>query len=200
MVSVIDPGQDYHRALAATQAHHRKHKTFSGRFLFRYLDDVKMLVEKYDCKTMLDYGCGKGIQYEQPTESGQMIPELLGVEVTKYDPGVPQFSAEPKGKFDLVICTQVLGSIPVSGLPWVTDRLYGFARKAIYVAERVRPVKKTIHRHMDAAMPRMWPHDKWAGMLRRPGSEIACWLRTKDYTVQGSPENPMPKRLESLNG
>lgn len=189
-----DPGTDYHRALAATRQHHRQHKTFSGRFLFRYLDDVKMIIDQHGCKTMLDYGCGKGIQYEQPMDSGEMILDFLGVEITKYDPGVPRFNIEPRGKFDLVICTQVLGSIPKSGLPWVVDRLYGFASKAIYVAERLRPVKKQLHKHMESAMPREWMHEDWANLLRRPDSGIACFLRTKNYFVEG-----MPKRLESVN-
>src|SRR6185369_14722264 len=121
-----EPHPDYHRALDATRKHHREHKTFSGRFLFRYVYDVKAIIDELGCKTMLDYGCGKGVQYEQPMDNGMMIPDYLGVEVTKFDPGVPRFNVEPQGKFDIVICTQVLGSIPVAGLPWVVDRLYGF--------------------------------------------------------------------------
>lgn len=189
-----EPGPDYQRALAATQKHHREHKTFSGRFLFRYLDDVKMLVEKYGCKTMLDYGCGKGVQYTQPLDNGKLLAEFLGVEVTKYDPGWPEFAAEPEGKFDLVICTQALGAIPIDSLPWAIGRLYGFASKAVYVAERIRPVKKNLHKHMAEKMPYLKPHEWWAGVLRRSGDPVACWLRTKNYLAEG-----MPKQIESLN-
>lgn len=191
-----DPGNDYHRALEATRQHHAKHKTFSGRFLFRYVDQIKPIIERHGCKTMLDYGCGKGIQYEQPMDSGVMIKDFLGVDITLFDPGVPEFSKEPQGKFDLVIMTQALGSVPKSGIPYVVDRLYGFATKAIYVAERLKPVKKMLHKHMDDAMPRDWKHDDWANALRRPNSPVACYLRTKDYFVEG----PAVSRLEELNG
>lgn len=190
-MNLREPGAEYEHALRATRRHHARHKTFSGRFLVRYIDDVKAIVETHGCKTMLDYGCGKGVQYEQPLANGQFILEFLGVEVTKYDPGVPQFAVEPVGKFDIVICTQVIGSIPLSAQEWFVDRLYGFASKAVYVGERCgRKVKKQIHTHMASAMPQMWTHEQWAAILRRPGSPIACYLGTMGG----------PRRLESLNG
>ncbi|MDF3212152.1 hypothetical protein P3C35_30750, partial [Mesorhizobium sp. LMG15046] len=51
------------------------------------------------------------------------------------------FAAEPIGKFDLVICTHVLGSIPVLDLPWVLDRLYSLSNKALSIAQNTPPTK-----------------------------------------------------------
>jgi 2-polyprenyl-6-hydroxyphenyl methylase/3-demethylubiquinone-9 3-methyltransferase len=54
---------------------------------------------------ILDYGCGKGIFTRLIRESG-----FIGIE--GYDPFVPEFSARPAHKFDLVISFEVVEHTP----------------------------------------------------------------------------------------
>lgn len=191
---MTNPSPRYFEALRATQVFHATHKTFSGRFLFRYLDDVKKVITDLGCETLLDYGCGKGRQWNEPIdESGAMLIDVLGVTPTLYDPGLPRYDHEPQGKFDIVVCTQALGGVPIADLPWVVDRLHGFASKAVYVGERLGPCKKDLHAHMADEMPYEWTHEQWAEVIRRPGSAVPCWLRTHS-NVDGV------SRLDSLNG
>lgn len=166
----MEPSESYYRALTATQHLHAKSKKFNGRFLVRYLPGIERLIADLGCKTLLDYGCGKGVQWQNPMESGGFLADRLGVEVTLYDPGWPKFAAEPQGTFDIVICTQVLGSIPKQDLPWVVDRLLGFAGKALFVGERAmnNPLRKDLHAHMADEMPHGWGHEEWLELLRRP--------------------------------
>ncbi len=160
------PSAAYYEALKATRDLHSTSKKFNGRFLGRYLPDIEKLVAEHECKTLLDYGCGKAIMWQHPLESGGFLADKLGVKPTLYDPGLNRFAAEPQGKFDIVICTQALGSIPVTDLPWAIGRLYGCATKAVFVGERIKPVKKQLHAHMADQMPHEKPHEWWAEQLR----------------------------------
>lgn len=179
-----EPSPRYYAALDASKAFHAKHKTFNGRFLLRYHEEIKQVIDELGCKTLLDYGCGKGRQWSEPMdESGQMLADFFGVEVTKYDPAWPEFAAEPTGKFDIVVCTQVLGSIPVADLGWAIGRLYRFARKAVFVGESLGPVKKNVHNHMKGEMPHEWTHDQWAAVLRRKGA-VKGYLKTHDRRLR----------------
>jgi len=67
-------------------------------------DSIIALLKFYpEIKTILDYGCGKGSLKPFIEEAG-----ITGKKWTMYDPGVPKFSNEPTGQYDLVITTDVL--------------------------------------------------------------------------------------------
>lgn len=194
-----EPTAAYSKALRATQEFHERKqgKTFSGAFIFK--DQRNRLAEicrRLSVETMLDYGCGYGQQYlmregadgkgHRPTDDdfdpkGRSLLDILGVKsVFKYDPGIPNVSTEPTGKFDLVTCVQVLGCIPTIDLPWVIDRLYSFATKAVFVAERIGTPHKPIFDHMADQMPRNQSADEWLDRLRRPGSPIKLFFAVKE--------------------
>jgi hypothetical protein len=160
-----EPSKAYFEALKATQHLHATSKKFNGRFFLRYAPDVAPLIKAHECKTLLDYGCGKGVQWKRQPD-GTMLADQLGVEVAMYDPGWPPVAKEPQGRFDIVVCTQVMGSVPIVDLPWFIGRLYGFAEKAVYIGERIKPVRKQLHAHMAAQMPHEKPHEWWAEQLR----------------------------------
>lgn len=63
---------------------------------------VNILSEFTEIETILDYGCGNASLRDFVTKKG------IEKEWSLYDPGVAKYSEEPKGKFDLVITTDVL--------------------------------------------------------------------------------------------
>ncbi len=95
------------------------------------------------------------MQYKEPLpyaseDNWQTFNEYLGVTVYKYDPCVPEHSTLPPvgTKFDGVICTQVLNSIPDDDMPWVRDLLEGYATKFCFVGlnfQREAKGKKTMY-------------------------------------------------------
>ena len=173
----MKPSAAYHAALEASKQVH-KGKQFTGKFLRPHAPFIKEIIDRLGCKTVLDYGCGKGQQYEWVIPStGQTIEQFWGVTVTKYDPAYPPFAKEPEGKFDLVICTQVLGAIPVSDIPWVVDRLYALADKAIYVSERLGDARKVLGDN--ALRPTEWSVTDWQFELGRIDQDIELTLATR---------------------
>ena len=118
----------------------KNNKSWAGYDVVKYQTKIKDLVDRYRATTILDYGCGKGLQYKEPLpyaseDNWQTFDEYLGVTVYKYDPCVPEHSTLPPvgTKFDGVICTQVLNSIPDDDMPWVRDLLEGYATKFCFV-------------------------------------------------------------------
>ena len=181
------PTRAYDEALRATQHLHATSKKFSGKFLPRYLDVLEPAIRAIPLEhgmglSVLDYGCGKGVQWREPIdEQGTMLQDHLRISgLALYDPGVPEFSRRPSRRhFDVVICTQVLGSIPISDLGWVIDELYGYADKLLFVGERVRKVRKQLHAHMKGQMPHEWTAEQWREVLRPRAGDTATRLMKK---------------------
>ena len=170
------PSQAYLAALEASKEIH-KGKQFTGKFLRPHAPFIKEIIDRLGCKTVLDYGCGKGQQYEWVIPStGQTIEQFWGVSVTKYDPAYPPFAQEPVGKFDLVLCTQVLGAIPEGDRGWVVDRLYALAKKALYISERLHSPRKLI---ADNSLRPAWTVRDWQENTWRGRQEIEVTLATR---------------------
>ena len=180
----MGPSQSYYDALEACKVHHASSKTYSGSFLRPHGPFIKEIIDRLGCKSILDYGCGKCIQYDWVNpNNGMTLEQYWGIEVTKYDPAYPPVAEEPVGKFDLVLCTHTLGAIPADSVPWVVDRLYSLASKAIYVAEKLDEVRKKIH--SDATVfPRQWTADRWRSVLGRQ-TELEVTLSTREIRPEG---------------
>ena len=142
----------------------KNNKSWAGYDVVKYQTKIKDLVVRYRAKTILDYGCGKGLQYKEPLpyaseDNWQTFDEYLGVTVYKYDPCVPEHSMLPPvgTKFDGVICTQVLNSIPDDDMPWVRDLLEGYATKFCFVGvnfQQEAKGKKTMYNPEYFKLPR----------------------------------------------
>lgn len=159
------PSEAYRRALAEATAHHAKSKTYSGKFLRPHKPFLLDLAANLDLHSALDWGCGKGAQYTWVDPSdGKTLEQALGFAVAKYDPAWPPFATERPGPYDLVICTHVLGSIPTADLSWVLGRIYGAARKAVFIAEKIGPVHKQVISAQDEH-PIGWDSERWRDEL-----------------------------------
>lgn len=73
--------------------------------------------------TILDYGCGQA----------RLKAALPAYEVTEYDPAIPGIDGLPAGRFDLVLCLDVMEHIPEEGVGEVLREIVGRAPTAIFV-------------------------------------------------------------------
>lgn len=188
------PTAAYFQALEESKAFHKRNRVWSGKLAVRHAERIKELIEKHSVETILDYGCGKGYQYCVPLENGRMLEEFWGVEVFKYDPAItPETRRLPEipedfevharlpinRKWDMVICTHVLGAIPIVDLrESVIPDLHRRARKVIYVAENLNPPKKDGFWSTTEDKIRGWSEGEWADLLRRESDvELSLWFR-----------------------
>lgn len=125
-------------------------KTFPGQSLPPHAGRIKGYIDKYGAKTLLDYGCGKGVQYK-PTQvnvnDGRVfnsIPEFWGVTVALYDPAYTPYSELPAGKYEAVISTDVLEHCPEDDVDWIVEEIFGYATKFVYANVACYPASKRL--------------------------------------------------------
>lgn len=86
-----------------------------------WVEVIKAIAAEYDCNTIIDYGCGKGL----------LAPMLAGLSVQSYDPAMPEFEHLPQ-LADLVVCLDVLEHIEPDHLSDVLEHMASLARKFIF--------------------------------------------------------------------
>lgn len=104
------------------------HEAAGGKFFggkIRGVEIVIDLVARTAPRSLLDYGCGKGRQYSERQiheRWGGLLPHC-------YDVGVPELAARPEGKFDGVICSDVMEHIAPEDVDAVLADIFGFVSR-----------------------------------------------------------------------
>jgi hypothetical protein len=124
---------------------------FSGENLLRHIGMVKGLCDRHRAQSLLDYGSGKGKKYRDTVVTlpdGTRYPSLSGFwgvsTISCYDPGYAPYSNLPTGKFDGVICTDVLEHCPEEDVDWIVAELFAFARKFVFANVACYPALKRL--------------------------------------------------------
>ncbi len=82
-----------------------------------------------------------------------------------------------------MICTHVLGVIPLPDLNWVVDRIYGFANKAVYIVVGTggQPARRK-RRWRIENIPSAWTENQWVDLMtRRKAKDIEVHLTIKSH-------------------
>lgn len=135
---------------------HADPAVFSGRSLRPHATAIARLVRGTQSKTLLDYGCGKGEQYLHD----QVHRFWGGIEPALYDPAVPQFAARPVGRFDGVICTDVLEHVPEADLDDMLRDVLAFAQRFAFFSIATRAAKRRLPDGRNAHVT-VRPRDWW---------------------------------------
>ena len=141
--------------------------TFPGKSLYAQSPRITKLIRRTGARTILDYGSGKGRQYdEQPlvAESGKRWSSILDYwdldTVTCYDPAYGPFSGLPEGKFDGVICTDVMEHCPEEDIPWIAAEIFGYATRFVFLNAACFPAQKRLpsgeNAHCTVRPPDWW--------------------------------------------
>ena len=120
--------------------------TFDGRSLAPQAPRIKRLIERTGATTILDYGSGKGQQYDPGPLKVKGEGEWEGVidywgvdEVICFDPAYLPYSELPTGTFDGVISTDVLEHCPEEDVPWIVEEMFSFADKFLFATVACYP-------------------------------------------------------------
>lgn len=172
-------------------------ETFPGKSLMAQVHRIKALIQITGALTVLDYGAGKGKQYEpQPVRdsAGERWPSVIDYwdidEVVCYDPCYAPFSKYPSGKFDGVISTDVLEHCPEEDIPWIIEEMFSFAQRFVFANVACYPARKRLPSGENAhctIKPVKWWSELIEGIAaRHPAVRWEIWIQSREDTPQGS--------------
>ncbi len=190
------PSEYYLQSVEIGKRFQKENSSWGGDDCKNYHNQIRVLMDKYCASTVLDYGCGKGRQYEnlvpyglpndKITEPMTFQTRINATTVYKYDPCVEGYDIEPFGQtFDAVICTQVLGSIPDADIEWIKNKLMKYATKFVFIGlhNPYKPLKakKRMYDQSLVTYPRSieWYQEKFKDWS---GPDLYWWFR--DYKTE----------------
>ena len=146
------------------------------------LEELAALVSGHPQARVLDLGCGGG------HVGFHAAPHVR--EVVCYDPCYEPFSKLPEGKFDGVICTDVLEHCPEQDLPWIIGELFSYATRFVFANVACFPARKRLPNGENAhctIQPVAW----WVDLVRQialdhPGVAWEFWVQSKKTTPEGA--------------
>lgn len=152
-------------------AMHESDKKFPGYSLGAYVDAIAQLVDVVNPDRLLDYGCGKGMQYlarRYHDKWGGLLPHC-------YDIGVRQLATRPDGKFGGVICTDVMEHIERDDVPAVLAELIDYVEVGgfLFLGISCRPTKKKLSDGRDVHVtiePPAW----WIGQIEKVAGALGA--------------------------
>jgi hypothetical protein len=118
---------------------HKVDNIFEGYSILNLAQDIRNAVEHYQCKSILDYGSGKGRQYSikkvHEKYFNNVLPDL-------YDPAVEGIDILPNKIYDMVLSTDVLEHVHPSYVDYALDEIFSRASKVVYLGICTRNATK----------------------------------------------------------
>jgi hypothetical protein len=143
------------------QYHANLDTNYPGNNLKPQLQHIKDLVQDTKAETLLDFGCGKGLQYTKYKHH-----EELGVMPSLYDPGVPEYDTLPEGIFDGVYSTDVMEHIPKEQIPETFETIFEKAERFVFLAICTQPAIAILP-NGDNAHCTIEPIGWWVSMIEK---------------------------------
>jgi len=172
-------------------------QTFPGSSLRPQAERIKRLIVQTGALAVLDYGSGKGRQYESNAireDAGKAWPSVIdfwGVdEVVCYDPCYAPYCKLPSGTFDGVICTDVLEHCPEEDIPWIIEEIFSYATRFVFANVACYPARKRLPTGENAHCT-IRPVEWWRTLIegiaeRRPGVVWEVWIQSRVDGPQGA--------------
>lgn len=166
----MDDLEGAYRTIAA------KGDQFRGLSIIQYAEQIGELIARTESRTLLDYGSGAGDAYEEPI----MLHQNWGIEKpTLYDPAFPAIDQLPGGKFDGVVCSDVLEHVKEGDVEVLIQRLFVYAERFLWASVCCRPAKKFFAdgTNMHITIRKMsWWRDRFSEAAAKKGRHIVWQL------------------------
>jgi len=167
----MKPSQEYHDLIDSYKVLHQEEGKFKGISLVPLVPTLMSLVKENDCKTLLDYGCGKAIPYDKDrckeVDLRHPIQKLCNLKsFDLYDPAYEKYATLPDKKYDIVVCTDVLEHIAEQDIDYVLTEILSHSKKIVFLNISCQPALKHFKEgkfkgknvHISVFDPSWWGH------------------------------------------
>lgn len=107
--------------------HIHNEKFWTGESLAEYKYQIWDIIKRNKITNILDYGCGKALFHKLLFNNPKTPGAPMNISIAKYDPAYIPHSKRPEGKFELVICTDVLEHIQEDKIDEVLSDIFSFS-------------------------------------------------------------------------
>ena len=164
-------------------------KAYNGKSTLIFAKLIKDIILKNKIITMLDYGCGKGFFYKNPSnQNGLKIKSLKNywnIDIDLYDPCFEENANLDENKYyDLVICIDVLEHIPTNDIDWILEKLLNKAKKYLFINVACHPAIALLpngeNAHVNIQEPKWW-HEKFLNFQDKlKNIKVICMCTIKE--------------------
>mgnify|MGYP003637087649 FL=1 len=143
----LKPSEDYYDLLDSYKELHKEEGKFRGISLVPLVPTLFNIIKENNCKTLLDYGCGKAIPYSKKECKSiglkKPVQELCNLDsFDLYDPAYPKYNKLSKKKYDIVVCTDVMEHIAEQDIDYVLKDILSHSKKAVFLNISCQPALK----------------------------------------------------------
>ena len=144
---MLKPSEDYYDLLDSYKELHKEEGKFRGISLVPLVPTLFNIIKENNCKTLLDYGCGKAIPYSKKECKSiglkKPVQELCNLDsFDLYDPAYPKYNKLSKKKYDIVVCTDVMEHIAEQDIDYVLKDILSHSKKAVFLNISCQPALK----------------------------------------------------------
>jgi hypothetical protein len=167
----MKPSQESHDLIDSYKVLHQEEGKFKGISLVPLVPTLMSLIKENDCKTLLDYGCGKAIPYDKDrckeVDLRHPIQKLCDLKsFDLYDPAYEKYATLPDKKYDIVVCTDVLEHIAEQDIDYVLTEILSRSKKIVFLNISCQPALKHFKEgkfkgknvHISVFDPSWWGH------------------------------------------
>ena len=167
----MKPSQEYHDLIDSYKVLHQEEGKFKGISLVPLVPTLMSLVKENNCKTLLDYGCGKAIPYDKDrckeVDLRHPIQKLCNLKsFDLYDPAYEKYTTLPNKKYDIVVCTDVLEHIAEQDIDYLLTEILSHSKKIVFLNISCQPALKHFKEgkfkgknvHISVFDPSWWGH------------------------------------------
>jgi hypothetical protein len=116
-----------YESLEEARKYHIQNKThWIGESLGEYKHQIWDIVQRNNYKNILDYGAGKATFHKLLFNNTKIPGAPLNINIVPYDPAYEPFSTKPTGKFELVLCIDVMEHVQEDKIDEVLADIFSF--------------------------------------------------------------------------
>jgi hypothetical protein len=128
----------------------------AGSIMLVHIDQLVGLIRETKCRSLLDFGCGKGTQYS----INNIHQRWDGLRPDLYDPAIPEHDKLPDKTYDGVFSIDVMEHIPEEECLETLQLMFDRAERFVFLGISTRPAQAILpngeNAHCTVKSPDWW--------------------------------------------